>query len=285
MRFCGAIALGAGLWLGADGAQAQIGTSMSSPAPVGRAGTPGGVDEKDELHGFHRIIALQATNEQTNQFRAILNKTEVAEREIDALVKSASSTQNPTQNADEANSHVATMRQAIDGARTQTDAFVAGFSPEQKAGLKDTAAKLLRAGTELADQQKSIEAGGDAREEAARVAAHADGLRKALANVRTQQESLAMEMSIVVSEGAEEVAFTIPARKSAVTIGGQPVGITHFSGDYAAKSESGRRCVPGCGEDGPGGTPGKYRDDSGCDDESGRSLRRACARARGDDHA
>ena len=224
-RVWGVLAMG--LFLLAGGAYAQIGTTMSSPAPVGRAGTPSGVDEKDELHGFHRAIALQATNEQMDEFRAIVKKTEAAEREIDLVVKSAnSSTQNTAQNLDDGNSHVGALRQAIQTARTQTEAFVAGFSPAQKVGLKDMTAKLLRAGAELGEQQKMIEAGGDARDEAARVSAHADGLRRALANFRAQQQSVAMEMSIVVAEGAEEVAFTIPARKSSVTIGGQPVGIT-----------------------------------------------------------
>lgn len=225
MRVWGALAVGAGLLLLPGGAHAQIGTSMSQPAPVGRAGTPSGVEEKDELRGFHRAIALQATSEQTAEFRAIVRKTEAAEGEIDALVKSSGS-QASTLNSNDANGHVAAMRQAVEGARTQAEAFVAGFSSAQKAGLKDGAAKLLRAGADLAEQEKMVDAGGDTRDAAARVAAHADGLRKALVNFRAQQDGIALEMSIVISEGAEEVAFTIPARRSSVTIGGQAVGIT-----------------------------------------------------------
>ena len=225
-RVRSAIVVGAGLWLATAfllaqrGGGAGIGGSGSVPG----MNTPAGVDQKDELRGFHRAIALQATSEQTAEFHAIVSKSEAAEREIDALVKSVSSSS--AQNSDEGNNHVAGLRQAIDGARTQTDAFVAGFSAAQKAGLKDAAAKLVRAAAELGDQQKAIEAGGGARDAAMAVAAHADGLRKALANFRAQQESIAAEMSIAVSDGAEEVAFTIPARKSSVTIGGQAVGIT-----------------------------------------------------------
>ena len=227
------MAVAGGLLLWADGAHAQIGTSMSQPAPVGRAGTPAGVDEKDELHGFHRAIALQATSEQTDVFRAIVKKTEAAEHEIDVLVKNSH-----LQSPDEGASHVSAIRLAIETARTQTDAFVAGFSAAQKAGLKDVAAKLLRAEAELGEQEKMAEAGGDARDEAARVA-HADGLRKALANVRAQQQNAAMEMSIVISEGTDEVAFTIPARKSTVTIGGQTVGVTTSAAVTRPKTGSG----------------------------------------------
>ena len=234
MRVWGALAVAGGLLLWADGAHAQIGTSMSQPAPVGRAGTPAGVDEKDELHGFHRAIALQATSEQTDVFRAIVKKTEAAEHEIDVLVKNSH-----LQSPDEGASHVSAIRLAIETARTQTDAFVAGFSAAQKAGLKDVAAKLLRAEAELGEQEKMVETGGDARDEAARVAAHADGLRKALANVRAQQQNAAMEMSIVISEGTDEVAFTIPARKSAVTIGGQTVGVTTSAAVTRPKTGSG----------------------------------------------
>lgn len=208
-----------GMLVTAGSARGQrVGTSLGNPAPSGRAGTPGGVEEKDELHGFHRAMALQATNEQMAQFVAMVNKTEAASRELDELKKSEAAA------ADE--KHFADLRQAIAEARAEADRFVAGFSPAQKSGLKEEAAKLLKAAVELGDQEKTIEPGADARDDAARVAAHADALGKALANFRAQQESPAVEMSIVVPEGTEEVVFTVPAQKFSTKIAGQPVGVT-----------------------------------------------------------
>jgi hypothetical protein len=190
------------LWAGV--AVAQIGAGMpSAPTPVGRAGAPSGVAEKDELQGFHRAMALQATSEQTSEFRAVVTKTEAADRALDELAKSSDST------------HAAAVRQAVDAAQADMGKFVGEFSPAQKAGLKDITAKLLRASSELDEQEKGLETRGGV-----------EGARKALANFRAQQDSLAVEMGIVISEGAEEVAFTIPARKSTIGLGGQAVGIT-----------------------------------------------------------
>lgn len=194
----------AGLLLTA-GAMAQFGAGLpaSTPQPVGRAGAPSGVEEKDELGGFHRAIALQATSEQTAEFRALMKKTEAAGRELDEWAKGSDS------------AHVAAVRQALDAAQADMGKFVADFSPAQKTGLKDITAKLARAQSDLGEQERVLGTSGTV-----------DAVRKALANFRAQQDSLAVEMGIVISEGAEEVAFTIPPRKSSLRLGGQPVGIT-----------------------------------------------------------
>jgi hypothetical protein len=190
---------------------------MGGGAPVAGTNRPGGVDEKDELRGFHHAMAVQATSEQIAAFRAVMKKTEAASREFDELVKNSDS---------DVSAHVTAVRTAIETARTDTGKFVSGFSEAQKTGLKEIAAKLMKAETELGEQAKILDSGGDAREEAARIAGRADGLRKALANFRNEQDGLAVEMGIVMSEGADEVAFTMPARKSSVTIGGQAIGLT-----------------------------------------------------------
>ncbi len=166
-------------------------------------------------------MALQATSEQTAEFRAVVTKTEAADRAMDELAKSSDS------------AHGAAVRQAVDAAQAEMGKFVAGFSPAQKAGLKEITAKLMRAQSEVDAQEKALEAGGAA-----------DGLRKAFANLRAQEDNLAVEMGIVISEGAEEVAFTIPARKSSIKLGGQMVGvttsavITRASGDGLYKVEA-----------------------------------------------
>jgi hypothetical protein len=197
-------------------AQRGGGAGIGGGAPVAGIGRPGGVDEKDDLRGFHRAMAVQATSEQIAEYRAVMKKTEAASREFDELVN----------NAEPAPARVTAVRMAIEAARTDTGKFVSGFSEAQKTGLKEIAAKLMKAESELGEQAKMLDSSGDAREEAARITGRADGLRKALANFRNEQDGLAVEMGIVMSEGADEVAFTMPARKSSLTIGGQAIGLT-----------------------------------------------------------
>jgi hypothetical protein len=210
--------VGAGLLLSAGDLVAQRGGGggIGGGAPVAGTNRPGGVDEKDDLRGFHRAMAVQATSEQIAQFRAVMKKTETASREFDELVKADS----------EVSARVPAVRMAIESARTDTGKFVSGLSEAQKTGLKEIAAKLMKSESELGEQAKILDSSGDAREESARIAGRADGLRKALANFRNEQDGLAVEMGIVISEGADEVAFTMPPRKSSVTIGGQAIGLT-----------------------------------------------------------
>jgi hypothetical protein len=217
-RWAIGLLVGAGLLLSGGNLLAQRGGGggIGGGAPVAGTNRPGGVDEKDDLRGFHRAMAVQATSEQIAQFRAVMKKTETASREFDELVKADS----------EVSARVPAVRMAIESARTDTGKFVSGLSEAQKTGLKEIAAKLMKAESELGEQAKMLDSSGDARETAGRIAGRADGLRKALANFRNEQDGLAVEMGIVTSEGADEVAFTMPARKSSVTIGGQAIGLT-----------------------------------------------------------
>ena len=50
------------------------------------------------------------------------------------------------------------VRQALDGARTETGKFVSGFSAAQKTGLKENTAKLMKAESELGEQEKVLDA-------------------------------------------------------------------------------------------------------------------------------
>ena len=79
---------------------------------------------------------------------------------------------------------VIAVRQALDGARAETGKFVSGFSAAQKTGLKENAAKLMKAESELGEQEKVL----DARAEVGRIAGGGEGLRKALGNFRGEQD-------------------------------------------------------------------------------------------------
>ena len=195
-------------------------------APPGGAsviGRPAGVNEKDELKDFHRAMALQATPPQADEFRALLKSTDAASREFEALAKSAGDSTAAANDANEARARG--FQQKLEKARTGTNQFLDALSPAQKAGLRDVIAKLSRAGAELGEQLKMLDA-GDARDEASQIAARAESLRKALANFRNEQASVAQEMGIVEAESGTETAFKIPVSKRSVKIGGQTVELT-----------------------------------------------------------
>jgi len=218
VRLSGTFVLGAGLLLSGNRLLAQISVGA---APVSGAGAPSGIDEKDELSGFHRAIAVQATSEQIAQFREVVRKTEAARRELEQFVSDVDS-RSSAKNGDDWSARAAAARQALDVARTETGTFLNGFSLAQKTGLKEPAAKLMKAESELGEQEKLL----DAQYDAARITGGEEGLRKALGNFRNGQNDLAAEMGIVISVGAPQVAFSVPARKSSRTISGQAVAIT-----------------------------------------------------------
>jgi hypothetical protein len=219
--FIASAVVGTGLLLSAGTLFAQRGgAGIGGGTAVSGVGAPSGVDEKDELQGFHRAIAVQATIEQTAEFREVIKKTEMARRELDQLASDVDS-RSSAKNGDEGSTRMAASRQALDVARAETGKFVNGFSLAQKTGLKETAAKVMKAESELNEQEKSL----DAPYEAARIGNVAEGLRKALGNFRSAQDDLAIEMGIVMSEGSSQVAFNLPVRKLSRTIGGQAVGI------------------------------------------------------------
>ena len=86
LRVSGALVMGAGLLLPGARVYAQRGGGgggIGGGVPTAGAGRPGGVEEKDELQGFHRAMAVQATSEQIAEFRGVVNRTEAARRDLD----------------------------------------------------------------------------------------------------------------------------------------------------------------------------------------------------------
>jgi len=197
------------------------GGAPTGGGPIVGFNKPGGVDEKDDLKDFHHAMAVQATAQQTEEFRAIFKSTEAASRALEELARNSGKTGDAPV-ADP----VTALRLELEKARNQTSHLLAGFSPEQKAGLKEITAKLMKAESELAEQQKTLETGSNAGPDAATsIAAHPEALRKALSDFRTEQESLAVEMGIILAEAGQNVVFNVPSRKLTVRIAGQPISI------------------------------------------------------------
>jgi len=176
-------------------------------AGLSSSGRPDGVDQKDDLKTFHEAMEVQATSDQVAAFRAIVNNTESACEQLTSFEKESDTSRAAGISAD--------LKESVEKIRTQTQNFVNALSARQKAGLKETTARLEKAGSELGEQTKTLDAAMNPR---------AEGFPKALENFRNQQDRLALEMGIVLSDA--DVAFTIPAFKTSAQIGGQRVAIS-----------------------------------------------------------
>ena len=200
-------------------------------APITGAGTaasgrPDGVDDKDDLKTFHEAMEVQATSDQAAAFRAIVKNTESTSERLTSFEKESAASRFASSSAD--------LKKSLEEVRTQTQNFVNALTAKQKAGLKETTTRIEKAGAELAEQTKTLDDGASPRVESQNQ--RVEGLKKALENFRNQQDRLALEMGIVLSD--VDVAFTIPAFKTSAEIDGQRVAvsssvlITHAGADH-----------------------------------------------------
>jgi hypothetical protein len=188
-------------------------------APITGAGTaasgrPDGVDEKDPLKTFHEAMEVQATTDQAAAFRAIVKNTESASKQLTSFEKETDASQLRPLSAD--------LKESLRKVCTQTQNFVNSLSAKQKAGLKETTSRLEKAGAELAEQTKTLD--GDTSALAQNRTERTGSLQKALENFRNQQDRLALDMGIVLSDA--DVAFTIPSFKTSAEISGQHIAIS-----------------------------------------------------------
>lgn len=237
-HFClRAFALGAGLLMYSCAAMAQLGGMGGGGGGGAHVGpnTSGGVNEKDELKTFHHAMAVQATSQQAADFRTLVRNTEAAEQQLHELI------QGPAKAADAAAGQrgVASLRQALEAARNQTKQFVGGFSPAQKSGLKETTGKLLKAESDLANQERLLESTAvDSKQVAPR--ADLQPVEKALAAFRNEQDGLGEEMGVVQSGEGQSLAFNIPAFKTSVDVAGLAVAITESAVILRTSAEGGQ---------------------------------------------
>jgi len=127
------------------------GRGMSTGAPSG-ANPPHGVNAKDDLKDFHRIMAVQATAQQKAAFASVLQDAQAASEQLKAFREGLSKTPASSALSDRAT----TLDQAIEKARTGNQSFLASFSPAQKSGLKDITKKLLKADSDLDKQIQEL---------------------------------------------------------------------------------------------------------------------------------
>ena len=214
-------------------AQRHGGGGMAGAGGSGISGIshPTGVDEKDSLKDFHQALALQATSQQIAEFQALVKSAEMAQAELQALLQ-----QLRKENAAGDSAPREALDHALENARIGSKKFVDGFSPAQKAGLKEIAKKLAKADFDLDQGQKRLDQSLEAKAAAPELIPHAESLDKALTDFSNQQLALGREMSITLVTG-EDLAFTLPQVKQSVYIQNLtiPVGVSGVLAQIAAQ--------------------------------------------------
>ena len=154
-------------------AQRHGGGGMAGGSGISGISRPTGVDEKDSLKDFHQVLALQASSQQIAEFQALVKSTEMAQAELQALLQ-----QLRKGNAVVDSAHGEALDHALESVRMGNKKFVDGFSPVQKAGLKDLAKRLAKADLDLDQEQKRLDQSMEIKATTQELIPHAESLEK-----------------------------------------------------------------------------------------------------------
>jgi hypothetical protein len=166
---------------------------------AGSARAPVGESSADDLKGFKRAVALQASPDQVAQFWRLSESTQAARKTAQALLKLA-------ENPSKTNSFRSTdeLASALERTRTDNQKFLQSFSSVQRSGLKGVTKKLDQANSDVAKRRKAL-----TRElERSPIAGQqysgiAEKLDKALGDLQARQLAVGTEMGIQ-SEGSSQ---------------------------------------------------------------------------------
>jgi len=184
----------------------------------------------DDDSNLERLMAVQATPDQTTSFNTILKDVQAARDRLQSFIKlpkapSASASDSAAMLDQTVEDH-AVEDQAVEKIRTASQNLLASFSPIQKSGLKDVARKVETADSDLDKQRTAFDrALQAAKADSAPVAASAANLDNALASFQNQQLALGREMSIVLPSDGQDLSFILPSVKTAVDVAGRSISI------------------------------------------------------------
>jgi len=211
------------------------GGAMAGGSGVG-VGRPDGVSEKDDLKDFHRVMALQATDEQRSAFIKIAEYSQTAIDQLksfrESLPKSVADPPLPDREA--------AVDQAIAKARAGNQNFLTSFTPAQKSGLKDLANRLAKADTELDKQIKGLNQIVQTTTEAERIADATTGIEKDLASFQSEQLAMGREMGILLSNDTQILTFNLPNSTNSIKVGGQAISVPASEVASRTSIENGR---------------------------------------------
>jgi hypothetical protein len=196
------------------------GRGMSSPN--GGAGRPDGVGEGDDLKGFHRAVAVQASADQHDAFVKVAQLAQAASDQLRDFRDSLQKAPVDSTSSD----HATSINLAVEKARSGNQNFLSSFSAAQKNGLKDFTRKLAKTDSELDKQAKALDqVVHNAKSQSEQLSNSAASLEKALTSFQGEQLALGKEMSIIIPTVSQELTFNLPAVTNSVNFGGQSVSI------------------------------------------------------------
>ena len=173
---------------------------------------------EDDLKDFNRIMAVQATPEQSATFADTVRDMQSAAAELQKLrdilqTKSSESSSSKSELA---------VSLAVDKARAGIQAFLASFSPPQKSGLKELTKKLEVADSDVTKDLGLLHGFLESQEAAEQnMVDSAASLEKGIASFQKEQLALGGEMGIILP--TTELTFNLPLVTTAVDIAGDSV--------------------------------------------------------------
>jgi len=174
-----------------------------------------------DLKNFDRLMALQATPEQSAAFVGVLQETQAASEQLKTLQERLQ--KNPTPPLDPG--RAAPLDQAISKARSDNQKFLTFLSAAQQAALKDIVGRLVNADSDLGKQVKGLDEILQASQASRdNIASSLMNLDKALTGFHAGQLALGREISVLPAEG-QDLTFHLPEVTSAIEIGGEPISI------------------------------------------------------------
>jgi len=145
----------------------------------------------NDLKGFERAVALQASPEQIAQFQRLTASTQSAhKRAQDLLQLSAKGNQLNWVNA------TYPLTNDLEEAQADNDKFLGTFSKEQESGLKKFTKKLRKSDSEIGSHAKALSQNADREGADSEIVTTLQKLEKTLADLQSQQLAIAAEMGI-----------------------------------------------------------------------------------------
>ena len=175
----------------------------------------------DDDRNLERLMAVQATPEQTTSFNRLLKDVQAARDRLQSFLKLP-----PAPDSSAPSGPAATLDQSVENLRTASQNLLASFSSVQKSGLKDVTRKVESADSDLDKLRTAFtRILQTAKADSAPVAASAANLDSALASFQNQQLALGREMSIVLPSDGQDFAFILPGAKTTIDLAGQSISI------------------------------------------------------------
>lgn len=173
----------------------------------------------DDLKGFHQVMAVQGTPEQSTALVGLVNELQTAKEQLQKLRGMATKSPASALNSD----GIVVFDQSLAGIRTRSENFLGSFSDAQKSGLKDLTKKMEESNAELGREEAGLhEASARPNTTYADVATGFSGMDKTLANVEEDQLALAREMGIIVP--TTELVFNLTAANP-MSVGGSVMSV------------------------------------------------------------